>query len=345
MSYCGPRWVSLFVYGRLTNNAGLDPVRACVDRPWWRDEILIERQLIPEKWLPNPPPEPPWLERVVTPQPIISIIGVLHGPDELEVQSVFRLDAESEVSNGRALDMRAELVRRGRVVASGPSTRCSPMPMAAAGAGRGRAPTRGWSRRSCRTSSPAPCCGSRAAERRSGAVRPRSAARRSATRSPSSRRARSISAGRSTRAASTSRSAGPSGRPIAAGPGMPSARACAAARPSDARGLPAGKVSIRLLMSDGFHTATSRMIPVTVPARPPEGASSARARARRSRPGPMRLWGAATDGAGEARAGRRGALGGRRRRGPESGSTCSSGRPEARRAPRHAAHARSRAAC
>ncbi len=83
MSYCGPRWVSLFVYGRLTNNTALDPVRACVDRPWWRDEILYERQLIPEKWLPDPPPELPWLERIVSPQPLISIIGVLHGPDEL----------------------------------------------------------------------------------------------------------------------------------------------------------------------------------------------------------------------------------------------------------------------
>ena len=120
MSYCGPRWVSLFVYGRLTHNTALDPVRVCVDLPWWRDEILYNRQLIPEKWLPDPPPEPPWLKRVVSPQPLISIIGVLYGPDELEIQSVFRLDAESKVSNGRALDMRAELVSaEGRVVASG----------------------------------------------------------------------------------------------------------------------------------------------------------------------------------------------------------------------------------
>ena len=83
--------------------------------------MLYERQLIPEKWLPDPPPELPWLERIVSPQPLISIIGVLHGPDRAaEIQSVFRLDAESEVSNGRALEMRAELVNaEGRVVASG----------------------------------------------------------------------------------------------------------------------------------------------------------------------------------------------------------------------------------
>ena len=120
MSYCGPRWISLFVTGRLTNNALLDPVRVCEDRPWWVDEILIDRQLIPEKWLPNPPPELPWLERTVTPQPVISIIGVLHGPNELEVRSVVRVEAESAITNGRALDMRAELVgRQGAVVASG----------------------------------------------------------------------------------------------------------------------------------------------------------------------------------------------------------------------------------
>jgi hypothetical protein len=32
MFYCAPKWVSLFVYGGLTSNAALDPVRACVDR-------------------------------------------------------------------------------------------------------------------------------------------------------------------------------------------------------------------------------------------------------------------------------------------------------------------------
>ena len=56
----------------------------------------------------------------MSPQPVISIIGALHAPDELEIHSVFRLDAESDVPNGLALDMRAELVNaEGRVVASG----------------------------------------------------------------------------------------------------------------------------------------------------------------------------------------------------------------------------------
>ena len=120
MSYCAPKWISLFVTGRLTNNAALDPVRVCEDRPWWFDEILVDRQLIPEKWLPDPPPEIPGLDPVVTPQPVISIIGVLHGPNQLEVRSIVRLDAETAISNGRALDLRAELVgRRGDVVASG----------------------------------------------------------------------------------------------------------------------------------------------------------------------------------------------------------------------------------
>ncbi len=51
---------------------------------------------------------------------MISIIGVLQGPEDLEVQSVFRLDAESTVSNGHALDLRAELVDKGgRILASG----------------------------------------------------------------------------------------------------------------------------------------------------------------------------------------------------------------------------------
>lgn len=301
MSYCGPRWVSLFVYGRLTNNAALDPVRVCVDRPWWRDEILYERQLIPEKWLPNPPPEPPWLERLVSPQPVISIIGVLHGPDELEIQSVFRLDAESEVTNGRALDMRAELVNaEGRVVASGTvyslqshadgcgchgeggdETESYPrlvqafVPDAEAGAllriQRAGEPL--WSRAA---SGRKPKIGEAMAKLKEDELHLSWSVEADVEQEPDCWAQWSTDRGRTWHAL---------------GAGLRGKSAVV-----DVRGLPSGRVAIRLLVSDGFHTAISRLLNVTVPRRPPEASIlSPRDGQTFVSQSPMRLWGAATD--------------------------------------------------
>src|SRR5215210_5256744 len=306
MSYCGPRWVSLFVYGRLTNNPALDPVHVCVDRPWWRDEILFERQLIPEKWLPDPPPELPWLERVVSPQPVISIIGVLHGPDELEVQSVFRLDAESEVSNGRALDMRAELVNaEGRVVASGtvyalrsyghggcgckgeggdepepyPRLIQAFVPDAEPGAllRIQRAGEPMWSRAAPERK---PKFGDAAAKLSEDELHLSWSLEASGEQEPECWAQWSTDRGRSWHAL---------------GAGLRGGSAVL-----DARGLPSGRVAIRLLVSDGFHTAISRLLNVAVPRRPLESSilspRDGQTFASRS---PMRLWGAAADPRGE----------------------------------------------
>ncbi len=306
MSYCGPRWVSLFVYGRLTNNTALDPVRACVDRPWWRDEILYERQLIPEKWLPDPPPEPPWLERLPSPEPLISIIGVLHGPDELEIKSVIRLDAESEVTNGRALDMRAELVNgEGRVVASGTvySLRsqsqggcgcCSDagddaesyprliqafIPDVEAGAllriQRAHEPM--WSRRA-----PArkPRIGEATAKLRDGELHLSWSVETSRDQEPECWAQWSTDRGRTWHALAATLRGG--------------------SAVLDARNLPSGRVAIRLLVSDGFHTAVSRLLTVTVPRRPPEASIlSPREGQTFASQSPMRLWGAGTDAHGD----------------------------------------------
>jgi hypothetical protein len=306
MSYCGPKWVSLFVYGRLTNNAALDPVQACEDRPWWLDEILVDRTLIPEKWLPDPPPELPWLQRVPTPQPLISIIGVLHGPDELEIQSVFRLDAESEVSNGRALDMRAELVNaEGRVVASGtvyslrsyghgdcgctgehreeagafPRLVQAFVPDVESGAllriQRAGEPV--WSRRAPERK---PKIGEAAAELKEDQLELRWSVDAKGEQEPECWAQWSSDRGRSWHALAASLRGG--------------------SAVVDARGLPSGRVAIRLLVSDGFHTATSRLLNVTVPRRPPEASIlSPRDGQTFAAQSPMRLWGAAVTARGE----------------------------------------------
>jgi len=118
MAYCGPRWISLYNYGRLTNNANLHPVLQCVDHWWWRDVILYDELLIPEKWLPDPPPDPVWRNRIMDRVSLISIIGLMHSENEIEIKSVMRLDAMPEVVNGEKTGLTAELLgAKGRVVA------------------------------------------------------------------------------------------------------------------------------------------------------------------------------------------------------------------------------------
>ncbi|MBA3432293.1 MAG: hypothetical protein H0U16_12540 [Actinobacteria bacterium] len=301
MSYCGPRWVSLFVYGRLTNNAMLDPTRVCVDRPWWRDEILYDRFLFPRKWLPDPPPDPTWLGRVVTPERVISIIGVQRGPDELEIQTVFRLEAETQVSNGRALDMRAELVNaKSQIVASGPvyglrssahggcddcgDEKTEPYPRLVQAflpdVERGailrirRAGKDVWERRASRSK---PKLGDVTATLKGDTLRLSWTVSAGTEREPQYWVQWSEDGGRRTWHALTANLRGKSAT-------------------LDARGLPSGRIAVRLLASDGFDTAMSRPIIVTVPRRAPEATilSPRDGQTFVSR-SPMRLWGMLTD--------------------------------------------------
>ena len=300
MSYCGPRWISLFVHGRLVNNAALAPARVCEDRPWWRDEILIDRRLIPEHWLPDPPPELPWLERTMV-QPVISIIGVLHGPEDLEVRSVVRLEAETEVTNARPLDLQAELVgadgsvvARGTVYAlrsyaMGSCTDCRRgdggdeadstyprlvqafIPDAERGAElritRGRESL--WSRRASQS-------------------RPRLGAPEVALREDEVAVNWSVDlAGEHEEAVvQWSDDNGRTWHALGAGLRGGSARL-------DARGLPEGRVSVRVLVSDGFDTVVSRRVALRVPRRPATATIlSPRDDQAFAAGSPMRLWAA-----------------------------------------------------
>jgi hypothetical protein len=121
MSYCGPKWISLHNHGKLLNNPKLDPVRVCVDHPWWEDYVLYDPQLIPERWLPDPPPDRWKYRRDVDPEPLISIIGVLRSERELEVTSVMRLDTRPQPIGGSRSRMSAMLLDEdGGVIAQAP---------------------------------------------------------------------------------------------------------------------------------------------------------------------------------------------------------------------------------
>jgi hypothetical protein len=69
----------------------------------------------------------------------------------------------------------------------------------------------------------------------------------------------------------------------------------------DARSLPSGRINVRLLVSDGFQTAASRLANVTIPRRGPElSILGPRDGQTFATPGPMRLWAMGTDSTGEA---------------------------------------------
>jgi hypothetical protein len=316
MAYCGPRWISLYNYGRLTNNTNLDPVRACVDHPWWRDIVLYEPVLIPEKWLPDPPPDPAWRRRIVEPEPLVSVIGIVHADDRIEITSVMRLDAVRQVHGGIATDQVVELVGpEGRVLADAPVYRLQahgqgghgergcgckdekgrtegyyPYAFQAfvsdAAAGAALRIRRGekdlWTRR-------APDAEPRVGEvkarfkrgDRTGAVLEITwKARVSGDHEPEAWAQWSSDRGQTWCALAT---------------GL---RGDAAVL--DAAGLPSGRVLVRLLVSDGFHTVQTKAVAVTVPARPPavsimsprDGQTLVAGQA-------TRLWGAVSRGDGD----------------------------------------------
>lgn len=109
MSYCGPRWMSLYQYNRLILHSRLGQEWLRDDFPWlryarWR-EFYIPRDV------PDPAPDPyEWgLKRL---DPIIAITGIVHSPDRIEVLSVARVSAMGRPPGGRTT-LTARLVGAG----------------------------------------------------------------------------------------------------------------------------------------------------------------------------------------------------------------------------------------
>jgi hypothetical protein len=320
MAYCGPRWISLYNYGRLTNNSNLDPVRACVDYPWWRDYILYDPILIPERWLPDPPPDPVWRQRVMGPEPVISIIGVVHSENEIEIKTVMRLEAAREVANGRATNLTAELIgKEGRVVASAPLYSLRSYGQGGCECGKGEVPPERrypytfqvflsnvesgaalrirsgerelWSRRAPEsepriTNFKATLSGGgrKRGEKQGNALVVEWQVASAGEREPECWLQWSNDRGKSWSALATGLRGGEATLDVSA--------------------LPSGRLLLRLLASDGFHTAESKRVTVEIPQRPPAVSILTPRDGQTLIAGsPMRLAGAATLSSGEPAAG------------------------------------------
>jgi hypothetical protein len=126
MSYCTPRWISLFNYERAVNHPRLNPTTVCHDTPWlaW-NELLVDDWW----WLKHPAPDPPpWYDEVVQPvdlrQRVISVIGVRDVSGRVDVRSITRAFAVPEVEGARRTGLVAELVdEQGEAIASAPVMR------------------------------------------------------------------------------------------------------------------------------------------------------------------------------------------------------------------------------
>ncbi len=306
MAYCGPRWISLYNYGRLTNNSNLNPVHVCKDKPWWKDYVEYDPFLLPEEWLPDPPPDPTWRRRFVNPEPVISLIGIVHADREVELTSVMRLTAMREVAGGERTDMVAELLSvDGRVVASGPVFSLRSESHGGSGCGcagekdEDRYPhllqafvpdvetgvalrvRRGdeelWVRKAPDT--PIRVTGFKARLGRGSQVALQWSTRGGGEQEPEVWAQWSADQGETWRALTT---------------GLQGGKAVV-----DGSGLPAGEVMLRLLASDGFHTAVSEPVVLKVPEQPPAVSIMSPRQGQTMIAGStMRLWGAvaAADG-------------------------------------------------
>jgi hypothetical protein len=119
MSYCGPAWMSLYQHNRLINHPRLNP-ESVGDDPIFVDKLEYREYFAPRD-LPRPPD--PWKQLDMRFNPIISITGIVHAADEVEVVTVARVDAAGSPSGDRT-GLIAQLVDgKGRVVSRAPLMR------------------------------------------------------------------------------------------------------------------------------------------------------------------------------------------------------------------------------
>jgi hypothetical protein len=112
MSYCGPRWISIYGHQALIDNEALNPERVGVLKPWWPDYPLYD----PWWWLHYKPDPPPYFVHPETvrefparTRKVISVIAMLLPSERVEVLSVARTEVISTKLAGKAGELRVVL--------------------------------------------------------------------------------------------------------------------------------------------------------------------------------------------------------------------------------------------
>jgi hypothetical protein len=134
MSYCGPQWMSLYQHNRLIFHPRLG-------QEWLDDELVFDRY---RKWreyviwrdLPYPPPNPYRLDEMVF-DPVVAISGLVLGPGKVEVRSVARVAAAGAPPGARTT-LTARLVGpEGETLATGSVRRLNALGGGGGGCGCG----------------------------------------------------------------------------------------------------------------------------------------------------------------------------------------------------------------
>lgn len=143
MAYGAPSWISLYHYGRLLENARLNPVTVGVDYPWWKDFVWEEMRKWP--WFPRPDPPPfdfdlelPMFPPVWQQQNVISMIVRIEHSQVTEVMHVARTRMHAELERTTATPFTAHLRGKdGRVLAEAPLLRLDTAACGCGGSSRG----------------------------------------------------------------------------------------------------------------------------------------------------------------------------------------------------------------
>jgi hypothetical protein len=130
MSYCPFSCFGLYHYGLLILHQLLDPT-FIDDTPWWFEYVtMVDPHFPPELWLPDPPLSDPLhfsgikvnaKVKARNPESLISVIGLVHSNKEIEVRSIVRLQAFSNLVEGKESEFVVELVDMdGKILSTAP---------------------------------------------------------------------------------------------------------------------------------------------------------------------------------------------------------------------------------
>lgn len=134
MAYGGPDWISPYHYGKLLNNALLNPATVGIDMPWWKDKVYEELKKWPWLPLPEPPPfdwELPMFPPDYPMEKVISLIVQVEDGIVSEVLHVTRIRTRTHIDRAKSTNLLACLRNKeGEILAQSNLLRLERLPSA-----------------------------------------------------------------------------------------------------------------------------------------------------------------------------------------------------------------------